>query len=310
MRLPFISKPLEYLPKWPTLSLGPLLFSMVCLFIIATVFDMPDSFVYIGAGVSCGLLVCTHLWERYTQLKVFRTYKGFGLIKAWEARHVFTAEELSKEEFNARCEAVLTQESWRNDFLKMVSDGKWYAAIDHFAQPPEMRWKMEWSIPKDWGFSEHLTCLTVLRAVLPAGAHWELQMNQSKGLISVTGGTYTMPPGKIPTQLEDSPIQSLELWRRIQHHLFILFDRQRVLYNKPQFVRGIARELPLQLPVSFDLANGGVLQVRPKALPANGVEVVVRSDVEQSGGRSQEYDSIEDFWWVWRHAIERVRAEP
>lgn len=236
------------------------------------------------------------IWNtRQIQIKEHQLVKAKGLQASWEGRSAIK-EHMTVQEFIALFDSRLDNEAWREALFGMINQAKWVGVTDHFTNPYTFRWEFHCSMPKEWTADDRFCLYVALMACLPTWLAFQLEIDDKK-MILKNGATYT---SNIPRSHIDAPPITLQFWNYFQRHMQILLDRS-IAFNVPVFQAGLAEDIDIVVPATFELAEGGTLNVEME----DNHYCVSTLSKEGIQGTVQKYASANDFWWVWRNAIEQ-----
>lgn len=230
---------------------------------------------------------------RRMQIKQYGLLKLRGIRIAWN--HGRIQESMDSNEFAALFESQMADPVWRESVLKLISSAKWMGVTDHFTNPYMFRWELHGITPPDWDDDDRFCLYIACMCCLPEWHPYQIQIDK-KNFILKNGAAYT---AQIPRVYTDAPAVTLQFWSHFQQHLAILMD-DRVEFNIPSFQMGLAQDVDIAVPSRFELAEGGILNV---AKEGDTYCVAVSSSTGEVGP-TQRYASANEFWWVWRNAIE------
>lgn len=252
---------------------------------------------WIYAG-TLGLGVATLAWFVYNtrrlQIQQHGLLKARGLGIAWEGNGGLQAR-MNSGEFISLFESRMSSSIWRGNVLKLISGAKWVGVTDHFTTPYTFRWELHGTPPAEWDDDDRFCLYVACMACLPAWHPYQLDIDSNRFVLK-NGAAYTTT---IPKVYMDAPAITLQFWNYFQRHMGVLMDR-KVEFNMPCFQAGLAEDVDIAVPSRFELAEGGSLNV---AKEGDTYCVSVSSSSGQMGP-VQKFKSANEFWWVWRNAIE------
>lgn len=245
----------------------------------------------IGSGLAT--LGWLFLSKRRMQLHQYGLLKLRGIRIAWN--HGNIQERMDSDEFAALFESKMADPAWRQSVLKIIGSAKWIGVTDHFTNPYTFRWELYGTPPQSWDDDARFCLYIACMCCLPEWHPYQIQIDKGHFILK-NGAAYT---SQIPRVYTDAPAITLQFWSYFQKHMAILMD-DRLEFNIPSFQTGLAQDVDIAVPSRFDLAEGGSLNV---AKEGSIYCVVVLSNTGEMGP-TQRYSSANDFWWVWRNAIE------
>lgn len=246
---------------------------------------------------STGLVLSTLTWfvlsARRLQLQQHGLLKARGIGIAWENGNM--QERMNSNEFINLFESRMSNPKWREGVLKIIGGAKWIGVTDHFTSPYTFRWELHGVPPSEWSEDDRFCLYIACMSCLPAWHPYQIQIDATHFVLK-NGTAYT---SQIPRVYTDAPAITLQFWNYFQKHMAVLLD-SLVEFNVPSFQMGLAQDVDIAVPSRFDLAEGGCLQ-----LDKNG-DGYCASVFSSTGdmGPNQCYATANEFWWVWRNAIE------
>ena len=248
-------------------------------------------------AVACSAVLASVAWvvrsARNIQLQQHGALKERGLRIAWDGSNLH--ERMSEQDFVGLFESRMANATWRSDVLALIGGSRWVGVTDHFTNPYTFRWELTGTLPKTWGEDDRGCLYVVCMSCLPAWHPYQLEIDKGQFALK-NGAAYT---NQIPRVHTDAPAITLQFWNYFQKHMAVLMDT-RVEFNAPSFQCGLALAIDIAVPSSFALAEGGSLTA---AKEGDTYCVCVVSSTGQAGP-TQRYSSANEFWWVWRNAIE------
>lgn len=247
--------------------------------------------------LTVGSVVTTLVWVVFTtrrlQLYQYGLLKARGLQIAWENGNI--QERMNFNEFVALLESRLANPAWRAAVLQIIGTAKWVGVTDHFTNPYTFRWELHGATLSSWAEDDRFCLYIACMSCLPPWHPYQIQIDKTRFILK-NGAAYT---SQIPRVYTDAPAITLQFWNYFQKHMAVLLDN-KVEFNVPSFQMGLAQDVDIAVPSRFELAEGGSLSV---AKEGETYCVSVLSSTGQAGP-TQRYATANEFWWVWRNAIE------
>ena len=253
-------------------------------------------------ALTCSAALASVGWvvhsARSIQLQQHRALKDRGLRIAWDGSNL--NERMNEQDFVALFESRMANAAWRSEVLALIAGARWVGVTDHFTNPYTFRWELTGTLPKSWDEDDRWCLYVACMSCLPAWHPYQLEIDKGVFVLK-NGAAYTHQIPRVHTQ---APAITLQFWNYFQKHMAVLMD-SRVEFNPPSFQAGLAEDIEIAVPSSFALAEGGSLNVSKDG------DVYCVSVVSSSGqtGPTQRYSSANEFWWVWRNAIEHKPLE-
>ena len=249
---------------------------------------------YMFTGGAC---VAAWAWVGYStrrlQLYHYGLLKARGIQIAWDNASI--QERMTSNEFVALFESRVANSVWRAEVLQLIGGAKWVGVTDHFTNPYTFRWELHGGMLATWNEEDRFCLYIACMACLPAWHPYHIQIDKAHFILK-NGAAYT---SQIPRIYTEAPAITLQFWNYFQKHMAVLLD-QKVEFNTPCFQMGLAQDIDIAVPSRFELAEGGSLNVDKEG---DTYCVSVLSNTGQAGS-IQRYATANEFWWVWRNAIE------
>lgn len=281
-------------PRLPQLNWSLYLTLLLSGVFMCYVLEAPWWSYALTLGLGLGTLGWLIYSNRRLQLQQHSLLKERGIGIAWEGSSGIQ-ERMSLNEFISLFESRMDNSSWRENVLKIIGGAKWVGVTDHFTNPYTFRWELHGTPPSHWDDDDRFCLYIACMSCLPSWHPYQLEIHKTNFILK-NGAAYTI---QIPRVYTDAPAITLQFWNYFQKHMTVLMD-SRVEFNMPSFQTGLAQDVEIAVPSRFDLAEGGTLNVAKEG------DLYCVSVVSSTGqaGPIQRYKSANEFWWVWRNAIE------
>lgn len=280
-------------PRFPQLNWSLYLALLVGGALLCYVVEAPWWSYALTVGSGLATLAWLVHSTRRLQLYQYGLLKVRGIRIAWDNGNM--QERMDSNEFLALFESRLANPVWREGVLKLIGSAKWVGVTDHFTNPYTFRWELHGSTLPSWDEDDRFCLYIACMSCLPAWHPYQIQIDKTHFILK-NGAAYT---SQIPRVYTDAPAITLQFWNYFQKHMAVLLD-SRVEFNVPSFQTGLAQDVEIAVPSRFELAEGGSLNVAKEG------ETYCVSVLSSSGeaGPTQRYATANEFWWVWRNAIE------
>lgn len=285
-------------PSYPEVPWTNMAIFGLCSVIIGLYFEADMMFYVAAFGLGFSVFFFFLFKERYYQVKTHNLLKAIGIQNVWAQYEAFSAGKQRPDTplaFIQQYEATMNNPKFREEIQMAINNAEWICVTDTFLKPHQLRWELHAKLPLRWKSDEKLAFYCVMLSCIPGDHVYDLTFDDTKMVLK--GDTFFA--SKFPKDHRDVPEASLRFWLYVQKNMQRLLDLH-FMYNTPSMRQGLASNVTLSLPSSFTLSSGDQLHV---SKTDNGIEARTISQGKQ--GPVQTYSTENDFWAVWRNAIEQ-----